>query len=123
MPWSLDTVTDAERLANYCRGIADAKRLQLLAALRKGETSVGDLASSVGLSQPSVSHHLGVLRKKGLVEVRREGSAAFYRIDDKRIVWAVDALFASLEGVPFSAPPAAPDSPRAHPPAPPPLAG
>jgi len=79
-------------LADLCKGLADPKRLRLLAALREGERSVGELAELLGLTQPSVSHHLGVLRSKGIVAVRRSGTKTFYRPSDIRIIEALDRI-------------------------------
>ena len=70
--------------------IADATRRDLLHALREryvspesatGEISVGELVDHLGLSQPTVSKHLQVLREHGLVTVREDGQHRFYRLD------------------------------------------
>ena len=46
-----------------------------------GEISVGDLVERLGLSQPTVSKHLRVLRDHGLVTVREDGQHRYYRLD------------------------------------------
>lgn len=67
--------------------IADATRRDLLQALREqyetgsGEISVGVLVERLGLSQPTVSKHLRVLRDHGLVSVREDGQHRYYRLD------------------------------------------
>ncbi|MEO8444236.1 MAG: metalloregulator ArsR/SmtB family transcription factor [Gammaproteobacteria bacterium] len=58
---------------------AEPSRLRLLVALLGGETSVGDLVTVLGQSQPRVSRHLRLLSEAGLVESFREGRSIFYR--------------------------------------------
>jgi DNA-binding transcriptional ArsR family regulator len=65
--------------------IAEARRRDILVYLAPRERPVGDIASALRLSQPSVSKHLRVLRRVGLVEVRRHGRQAFYRTTAERI--------------------------------------
>lgn len=70
--------------------ISDATRRELLQALLEryvsaesetGEISVGDLVEQLGISQPTVSKHLKVLRDHGLVTVREDGQHRYYRLD------------------------------------------
>ena len=81
--------TVVERLG----ALADENRLRLLLLLRPGERNVTGLTAEMGLSQASVSKHLGHLRRAGFVDARRDGAAVFYRIGDEsvfevlRIVW------------------------------------
>jgi len=56
-------------------------RLALLEGLRRGERAAGDLPVPPGTSQPVVSQHLAVLRKAGLVRVRREGRRRLYSVE------------------------------------------
>ncbi|HWM32618.1 MAG TPA: metalloregulator ArsR/SmtB family transcription factor [Pseudolysinimonas sp.] len=63
--------------------LADGTRRELLSRLRQngGEVSVTQLVTELGISQPTVSKHLKVLREAGLVAVREEGQHRFYRLD------------------------------------------
>jgi DNA-binding transcriptional ArsR family regulator len=61
--------------------VAEASRRELLDAIGAGEVTVGELVDRLGLSQPQVSKHLGVLRAVGLVLVRQEGRHRWYRIN------------------------------------------
>jgi DNA-binding transcriptional ArsR family regulator len=60
--------------------LAEPSRRDLLDALRDGEQSVNALVHRLGLSQPSVSKHLKVLRDAGLVDVRPDGQRRLYRL-------------------------------------------
>ena len=73
----------AQHLAAALRILADPARLQLLSLIQAqpdGEACVCHLTEPLGLSQPTVSHHLKVLRDAGLVERDRRGSWAYYRV-------------------------------------------
>ena len=71
---------EAEQLARVLQAVADPGRLQLLSIIRsKGEACACDLNEPLGLSQPTVSHHLKVLREAGLVESERRGTWVYYR--------------------------------------------
>jgi DNA-binding transcriptional ArsR family regulator len=61
--------------------VAEASRRDLLDALGTGEATVGALVDRLGLTQPQVSKHLGVLRAVGLVLVRAEGRHRWYRVN------------------------------------------
>ncbi len=69
------TTTDA------FNAVAEAHRRHLLDALGTGEATVGELVDRLGLSQPQVSKHLGVLRAVGLVLVRVDGRHRWYRVN------------------------------------------
>ena len=72
---------DAERLAAGLKAVADPARLKLLSIIgAAGEVCVCDLTEPVGLSQPTVSHHLKILHDAGLVERERRGTWAYYRV-------------------------------------------
>lgn len=61
--------------------VAEASRRDLLDALGTGEATVGELVERLGLTQPQVSKHLGVLRAVGLVRVRAEGRHRWYSVN------------------------------------------
>jgi len=60
--------------------LSDRTRLRLLNLLRQGERCVCDLVDGVGAPQPTVSRHLAVLRRVGLVRARKEGLWMHYRL-------------------------------------------
>ncbi len=74
--------------AEFCKGMAHPKRIQILNALKEGERSVNELVEITRIPQANLSQHLGVLRQLGLLETRRAGSKICYRISDARIVEA-----------------------------------
>ena len=72
---------DAERLAGVFKALADPTRVSIVNRLASGEECcVCDLTDAFELSQPTVSHHLRILRDAGLVEAERRGTWAYYRL-------------------------------------------
>src|SRR5580692_1326169 len=65
--------------------VAEPRRRQILTYLAGDERQVGEIVLAVGLDQPSVSKHLGVLRNVGLVHVRRNGRHKLYRTNAEAI--------------------------------------
>jgi ArsR family transcriptional regulator len=74
--------------AATCSILAHPTRLAMIEALRDGERTVTDLVNAVGTSAGNLSQHLGAMRQAGVVDVRRDGRFAFYRISDPRILSA-----------------------------------
>lgn len=62
------------------KALGDEQRLRIVALLSHGELCVCHLQSALGMTQPTVSRLLSVLKNGGVVDVRREGSWAYYRL-------------------------------------------
>jgi len=73
---------EAERMADIAKALADPVRLQLVDVLRKhaGKVCVCELVPLFDLSQPTVSHHLKLLREAGIVDSERRGLWAYYYV-------------------------------------------
>jgi ArsR family transcriptional regulator, arsenate/arsenite/antimonite-responsive transcriptional repressor len=85
----------AEDIATTFRALADPTRVAIVNRLSTaGEVCVCDLTAAFELSQPTVSHHLRILRDAGLVEADRRGTWAYYRL----VPEAIDTLRAVLGG-------------------------
>jgi ArsR family transcriptional regulator, arsenate/arsenite/antimonite-responsive transcriptional repressor len=85
----------AEDLAVRLKALADPGRLRLLSLLLAapdGEACTCDLTEPLGLSQPTVSHHLKRLSEAGLVTGERRGSWTFYRVDTDALAAAARVL-------------------------------
>jgi ArsR family transcriptional regulator, arsenate/arsenite/antimonite-responsive transcriptional repressor len=86
---------EADRLAGALRVVADPARLRVLSliASRPGEEACGcELTEPLGLSQPTVSHHLRVLHEAGLLEREKRGRWAFYRLNPEPLRLLREAL-------------------------------
>lgn len=75
--------TDVDPVARLFRALGDPTRLRIVALLSHGELCVCHLEQALGLTQPTVSRHLAVLRAAGVVAVRRDGSWVHYRLCDQ----------------------------------------
>lgn len=77
---------DAERLAVTLKAIADPTRLRIIGLLAGGdELCVCDFVEPLGISQPTVSHHLKTLADAGIVARRKEGRWVHYRLVPERV--------------------------------------
>lgn len=82
--------------ANMCSALADPNRIMLLYALSASSQCVKDLAAELGLSQPTTSRHLKILRESGLVNTNRQGPSVEYSLVDRRLIDALDLLMQVL---------------------------
>jgi ArsR family transcriptional regulator, arsenate/arsenite/antimonite-responsive transcriptional repressor len=71
---------EARTLAERFRALSDPTRVAIVNRLAAAEVCVCDLTAACGLSQPTISHHLKVLREAGLVAAERRGTWAYYRL-------------------------------------------
>jgi DNA-binding transcriptional ArsR family regulator len=78
--------------AEFCKGMAHPKRIQILRALKDGPKSVGELSRLTGIRQANMSQHLSVLKQFGLLVPRRSGTTIYYAISDHRIVEACELV-------------------------------
>jgi len=70
----------AERASELLKSLANRHRLLIVCQLIEGERSVGDLAEFLGIRDSTVSQHLALLRKDGVVAARRDGQTIWYSI-------------------------------------------
>lgn len=70
----------------FAKAIADKTRQDIMRACCCRWVSVGDLTAEIGVTQPTVSHHLAILRDAELVDVRHEGKQSFYTLNQNKVV-------------------------------------
>ncbi len=78
--------------AEICAALADPRRIVALYALAEKPRTVNELAADLGLTQSAASHHLKILRERGLVQAVRQGVKVEYRLCDTRLIDALDLL-------------------------------
>jgi len=78
--------------AHICEGLGDPKRVLILYLLSTGPHNVTEITDALGIPQPTVSHHLKVLRSRGLILARKDGTAIYYSLADSRIIQALDLM-------------------------------
>jgi ArsR family transcriptional regulator len=83
---------------DFCKALADETRQAILRMLLQGELCVSDIVDAFGLSQPTISHHLGILKSAGLVSSRKEGKQVYYAINQDNVVECCGMLTAKFSG-------------------------
>ena len=76
----------------FAKAIADETRQKIMSECCCCWISVGDLTNKLDVSQPTVSHHLAILRDAGLVNLREEGKQTFYTLNQENIVMCCGQL-------------------------------
>ncbi|MCU0269785.1 MAG: metalloregulator ArsR/SmtB family transcription factor [Acidimicrobiales bacterium] len=71
--------------AEFFKTLGHPARIRILEILREGEASVGELIPQVGLEPSHLSQQLGVLRRAGVVQSRKEGATVRYSVGDERV--------------------------------------
>jgi len=69
---------DYEKMSDFFKALGNPTRLKIVKELAKGERCVGEVESSVRVSQANVSQHLTLLKAQGIVDCRREGTTRCY---------------------------------------------
>jgi ArsR family transcriptional regulator len=72
-------------LAEDLKAISDPNRLRIICLLSQGERCACEVDGALGISQQLASHHLNVLKDKGLLNVRREGTSSYYSVNRDRL--------------------------------------
>jgi DNA-binding transcriptional ArsR family regulator len=81
----------------FCKALADNTRQQILEMLLNEEMRVSDIADAFTTSQPTISHHLSVLKQFGLVTSRKEGKQVFYAINRDNVIACCGRLIAKFD--------------------------
>jgi ArsR family transcriptional regulator, arsenate/arsenite/antimonite-responsive transcriptional repressor len=69
----------------FAKALADETRQKIMLLCCCQSLSVNEIVEQLNVTQPTVSHHLAILRKAGLVEVREEGKQTFYSLNQAKI--------------------------------------
>lgn len=69
----------------FAKAIADETRQKIMNLVCCNSLSVSEIVEKLDVSQPTVSHHLAILREAGLVSVREEGKQTFYSLDQEQV--------------------------------------
>lgn len=85
--------TQAAAAEEMLKALANRHRLMILCQLNSGESSVGDLAAMLGVRDSTVSQHLALLRKDGLVSTRRDGQTIWYALASEPVRRLVSTLY------------------------------
>ena len=85
--------TSASQACRLMKVLSNADRLMLLCQLAQGEKRVGELEEMLGITQPTLSQQLTVLREEGLVTTRRDGKNIYYQIVSQPTLAIMNVLY------------------------------
>src|SRR5947207_574229 len=101
----IDTGDAGAGLLAAFKALGEPRRFQILRCLMRAELCVCELIDELGMAQPLASHHLGALRRVGLIRARREGQWMYYSVNPDTLSTLARAFGALFD--PSSLPPAA----------------
>src|SRR3989339_1911519 len=78
--------------AQMCKVFTSPKRLEILNLLRDKELSVGGLTKLAKIRQANLSQHLSILRERGIVKTRRDGTTIYYSLANPKMGKAFDIM-------------------------------
>jgi ArsR family transcriptional regulator len=78
-------MSEAPDTVLFAKALADETRQKIMSLCCCQWLNVGDIVSALNVTQPTVSHHLSILRAAGLVDVRREGKQVYYTLNQTRL--------------------------------------
>jgi DNA-binding transcriptional ArsR family regulator len=81
---------------SFAKALADESRQQIMRLCCCEWMSVNDIVARMNVAQPTVSHHLAVLREAGLVSVREQGRQTFYTLNQDKVVDCCGQLMAAF---------------------------
>ena len=84
---------NAAAAGQLLKTLGNPDRLLLLCQLAQGERHVSELEALLGMTQPTLSQQLAVLRREGLVDTRREGKQIYYRISSHEALAVIQTLY------------------------------
>jgi len=84
---------------HICEGLGDPKRVLILYILSERSCNVTELTEMLAVSQPTVSHHLKILRERELVTASKEGAVITYSLADGRIIEALNIMRSILADI------------------------
>lgn len=83
----------AEHVAEVLKAVAHPVRLQIIELLETTEMCVGDIVAALGGKQAITSQQLNMMKDKGVLSCRRNGTKVYYRIEDQKVVRLLQCIY------------------------------
>ncbi len=74
-----------QKLLLLFKALSEETRLKIISILREGELCVCDIAETLGMTQPNISFHIGLLKETGLIKDRKSGRCIYYSLDESEM--------------------------------------
>jgi DNA-binding transcriptional ArsR family regulator len=81
----------------FCRALGDETRQRILVMLQEGELCVGDIVDAFDMTQPTISHHLAILKRFRLVTSRKVGKQVYYSLNRENVLLCCGQLMAKFD--------------------------
>jgi DNA-binding transcriptional ArsR family regulator len=78
--------------AEVCKILSSPKRIEIINALKDGEKTVTELVEILGIPKANVSQHLSIMKLKGILQSRREGTNIYYSITNPKVIQACSIM-------------------------------
>jgi ArsR family transcriptional regulator len=91
--------TDYQSLEAFFAALGDATRLKMLKIIGDEELCSCEVMAALELTQPTTSHHLGILERAGLLSSKRNGKWVFYRISNSKVHNLINRGFSMMEEI------------------------
>lgn len=78
--------------ARICQCLANPKRLEVINTLRDKVMPVTEMAEKMGITKANLSQHLAIMREKGILKSRREGTNIYYSLANPKVIQACDIM-------------------------------
>ncbi len=82
--------------SQVCKTFSNTKRLEVLNLLKAGEMAVSDITKALGTTKANTSQHLMVMRMRGILKTRRDGTNIYYRIANEQLINACSLMQEAL---------------------------
>jgi ArsR family transcriptional regulator len=92
----MNTKTELTNPVEFAKAISDSTRQQIMQCCCCEWMNVNQIVDSVDVSQPTVSHHLAILREANLVQVRHEGKNSYYMLNQERVAMCCGMLISTF---------------------------
>lgn len=83
----------AEHVAEVLKAVAHPVRLQIVELLETKEMCVGDIVMALGVKQAITSQQLNMMKDKGVLNCRRNGTKVYYRIENKNVIKLLSCIY------------------------------
>lgn len=85
--------------AQVCKIFSNTKRLEVIELLKAGELTVSDITNALGIAKANTSQHLKVMRMRGLLKTRRDGTNIYYSMANEKLAGACSLMQEALSQI------------------------